>query len=167
MSEPTTVPESTLGSTALQRFIDHWKVDAEIIPLGAHTATVADAAQALGVDTNQIIKTLVFRCNDETLLVITNGLARVDRKKLAALLGVGRKKVKFASADEALDITGYVVGSMPPFGHRMPLRTFVDPSVMALDTVFGGGGDIDAMMRITPAELIRATGAQTAPVSDA
>lgn len=166
MSEPMMAPENRLGSPALQRFIDHRKIGADIIALGAHTATVADAAQALGVETDQIIKSLVFRCGEETLLVITNGLARVDRKKLAGHLGVGRKKVKFASAEEALDITGYVVGSMPPFGHLRPLPTLVDPAVMDLDTVFGGGGDIDAMMRIATAELIRATDAQVVPLTE-
>lgn len=166
MTETTTDETAPLGRGALQHYISEQGIDAAIIPLDAHTATVADAALALGVDTDQIIKSLVFRCDDTALLVITNGLARVDRKKIAGLLGVGRKKVKFATAEEVLDITGFIVGSMPPFGHRTRLRTLVDPAVMRLDTVYGGGGDIDAMMRLAPAELIRVTGAHLAAVSE-
>ena len=79
---------------------------------------------------------------------------------------MGRKKVKFASADQALDLTGFVVGSMPPFGHRQALRTLVDPTVLALDTIYGGGGAIDAMMRLTPQELMRVTGAEPVPLSE-
>ncbi len=150
----------------LQQFLDARGIDATIIPLGAHTATVSDAARALNVAAAQIIKSLVFINNGNPLLVINNGMARVDRKKLAGVLGVGRKRVKFASADQALEMTGYVVGSMPPFGHRQQLPTLVDPAVTAMEVVFGGGGDIDAMLRVTPAELLRVTGAQVVPLSE-
>jgi len=98
--------------------------------------------------------------------VINNGTARVDRKKVAAFLGVGRKRVKFAGSEQALAFTGYVVGSMPPFGHRRKMRTLVDPAVTRLEVIFGGGGDIDAMMRLTPAELLRVTEAEVVDVSE-
>ena len=98
--------------------------------------------------------------------MINNGTARVDRKKLANLLGVGRKRVKFASAEQALTITGFVVGSMPPFGHRQMLRTLVAPAITRLDLIFGGGGDVDAMMRLTSIDLLRVTGAEVTDVSE-
>jgi Cys-tRNA(Pro) deacylase len=151
----------------LQHFIQTHHIEATILPMQGHTPTVSDAARELKVSTDHIIKSLVFMTGDSPLLVITNGLSRVDPRKLASFLAVGRKKVKFASAEKALAITGYVVGSMPPFGHRQPLRTLVDPAVMALDTIFGGGGDIDAMMRLTPRELIRVTGAEVQLLSEA
>ncbi|MFQ5616770.1 MAG: aminoacyl-tRNA deacylase, partial [Anaerolineales bacterium] len=158
-------PIQPLSSTDLQRFIDEHQIKATILPMNEHTPTVPDAARALGVETDQIIKTLVFLVRDEPLLVINNGLARVERRKVAARLGVGRKRVKFASAERALEITGYVVGSMPPFGHRQKLRTFVDPAITELEVIFGGGGEIDAMMGLTPAELLRVTGAEVLEVS--
>ncbi len=150
----------------LQRFIDANAIAATIMPLAAHTATVEDAARALEVTTAQIIKSLVFLVDGDPLLVINNGTARVDRKKLAAHLGVGRKRVKFASAEQALTLTGYVVGSMPPFGHRHPMKTLVDPAVTRLDTVYGGGGALDAMLRLTAAELLRITGAVVVAIAE-
>lgn len=155
-----------LGKDELQDFIGRHQIDAEIIPLAAHTATVSEAAVALGVATDQIIKSLVFRVASEALLVINNGLARVDRRKLSACLGVGRKWVKFASPEQAMEITGYVVGSMPPFGHRVKLRTLVDTAVTERQVIYGGGGSIDAMMRLTPPELIRLTGAEILDLSE-
>ena len=157
----------SFSSKELQHFIETNHIEATILPMEGHTPTVSDAARELGVETEQIIKSLVFIAGGSPLLVINNGLARVDRKKLAQLVGVGRKKVKFAAAEQALEITGFVVGSMPPFGHRQKLRTLVDPAVMALDTIYGGGGNIDAMMRLTPRELIRVTGADVQAISEA
>jgi Cys-tRNA(Pro) deacylase len=157
---------STFSSRNLQQFIEAQQIEAQILPMTSHTPTVSDAALALDVTTDQIIKSLVFVIRAEPLLVINNGLARVDRRKIAQHLGVGRKWVKFANADQALAITGYVVGSMPPFGHRQTLRTIVDPAIMQLDTIYGGGGDIDAMMRLTPEELVRITNAEIIAISE-
>ena len=110
-----------MDRTDLQTFIDDQQIQATILALSEHTLTVGDAARALAVNTDQIIKSLVFHIDGKPLLVINNGLARVDRRKLAAHLGVGRKKVKFASPDTAFTLTGFVVGSMPPFGHKQKL----------------------------------------------
>ncbi len=154
-----------LTSTDLQRFIDENQIEATILPMDEHTLTVPDAARALGVEADQIIKSLIFMIKGEPLLVINNGTARVDYRKIAARLGVNRKKVRFAKAEQALEITGYVVGSMPPFGHRQKLRTFIDPAITELEVIFGGGGDIDAMMRLRPAELLRITQGEILSVS--
>ncbi|MCF8080255.1 MAG: YbaK/EbsC family protein [Desulfobacterales bacterium] len=155
-----------LNRNDLQQFLDENRIAAKIISLPVHTATVAAAADALGVAEDQIIKSLVFRIDEAPLLVINNGLTRVDRKKVAAIMGVGRKRVKFASPEQALAITGYGVGAMPPFGHRTRLRTVVDAAVMELDEIYGGGGSIDAMMRLTPDELMRITAAQVVEISE-
>jgi Cys-tRNA(Pro) deacylase len=156
-----------LTSTDLQLFINTHKINATILPMAEHTPTVPDAARVLGVAQAQIIKSLVFMVKGNPLLVISNGTARVDRRKIAAHLDVGRKQVKFAHAEQALEITGYVVGSMPPFGHRQKLPTLVDPAIIELETIFGGGGDIDAMLRLTPAELVQVTQADVVDVSEA
>lgn len=155
-----------LTSADLQRFIEAQNIEATILPMAEHTPTVPDAARALGVEPEQIIKSLVFLVQEEPLLVINNGLAKVDRRKIADRLGVGKKQVKFASAEQALEITGYVVGSMPPFGHRRKLRTLVDQAITGLQVIFGGGGDINAMMRLTVAELLRVTEGEVTSVSE-
>ena len=155
-----------MNSHDLQRFIDIHQIRAVILPMDQHTPTVPDAARALGVQTSQIIKSLVFTIKDIPLLVIGNGEARIDRRKLAAIRSVSRGRVKMASAQRALDITGYVVGSMPPFGHKQKLPTVIDSAVLRMETIYGGGGDIDAMMRMATDELLRITGAQVASISE-
>ena len=155
-----------MDRTDLQTFIDDQQIQATILALSEHTLTVGDAARALAVNTDQIIKSLVFHIDGKPLLVINNGLARVDRRKLAAHLGVGRKKVKFASPDTVFTLTGFVVGSMPPFGHKQKLPTLVDTAVTRLDIIYGGGGDIDAMMRLTPAELLKVSQAEVLSFSE-
>jgi Cys-tRNA(Pro) deacylase len=155
-----------LTSANLRQFIHEQQIEATILPMAEHTPTVPDAARVLGVAPDQVIKSLVFLIDRQPLLVIANGMAKVDRRKVAARFGVGAKRVKFASAEQALELTGYVVGSMPPFGHWQKLQTLIDPAVSQFETIYGGGGDIDAMLRLTPAELLRVTEAEVLVVSE-
>ena len=149
----------------LQKFIDIHNIDATILPLSEKTPTVSDAARVLAVEPDQIIKSLVFMVGGEPLLVINNGMNRVDRTKMALYFEVGKNRIKFASPDKALIHTGYQVGSMPPFGHLNRLQTIVDTRVISHEVVFGGGGEINAMMRIEKAELLKVTGAEIVDVS--
>ena len=153
-----------LTSQDLQRFIDKHHIAAQILPMTEDTPTVPAAARALGVAEDQIIKSLVFLVDGQPALVIAYGTGRVDDRLIAGHYGVGRKRVKMARPDQALDLTGYIVGSMPPFGHQTRLRTLVDPGVTRQAEIFGGGGEINAMLRLAPQELLRVTGAELVAV---
>ena len=150
----------------LAGFIVENGIEAEILRLEAETKTVAAAAAVLGLKPEQIIKSVLFLANGEPVVAIAGGQARIAWKRLADHLGISRRRLKTAKAEQVLEITGYVVGSVPPFGHRQPLRTVVDTAVYDQKTVYGGGGDIDALLRIQTAELCRVVGAETANLSE-
>jgi Cys-tRNA(Pro) deacylase len=158
-------------SQDLQQFINENQIVAEILPMEEDTPTVPDAARALGVKEEQIIKSLVFLVakyptgDGQPALVIANGTRKVEVRLVARHFGVGRKRVKMARPEQALEITGYVVGAMPPFGHKAQLRTILDPDVVAQGEIFGGGGEINAMLRLTPEELLCVTKAEIVSVA--
>lgn len=157
-----------LTQTDFEQFIAQYNIDATFIDPAGDTPTVPAAAEALGCSPEQIIKSLLFlvKRNDdrEPALVIAAGTARVDYRALAETLGVGRKEVRMASFDEVLQVTGYPAGGVPPFGHRDRLPTYVDETVLENETVFGGGGDDQTMLKIDVDELLRVTDAEVVDV---
>lgn len=155
-----------LNSTHLSHFIAQNNIDAAFVYLEVETPTVADAAVAVGVQPKQIIKSVLFLADKKPVLVIANGLTRVDRKQLADYLGVARRRVKIASAAQVLRATGYAAGTVPPFGHREPIPTVVEEGVLAQTVVYGGGGEIDALLKLTTAELQRIVGSDIAPLAE-
>ncbi len=151
------------SSKQLELFILNNEVDAEILYLDVDTPTVADAAAALNVAPEQIIKSVLFLADGQPVMVIASGLARLDRKALADFLGVSRRRVKIASAEQVLAHTGYVAGSVPPFGYKQHIETVVETAVTQLTgPIFGGGGEVHALMQLTVAELRRVVGQRTA-----
>ena len=155
-----------LSSKELNEFLSENQIEAEIIFLEEDTRTVAEAAAVLGAEPDQIIKSILFLADGEPVLVINNGLARVAWKQLADYLGVSRRRLKTAQADVVLDITGYQVGAVPPFGHQTKLRTVVATAVYDQTIVYGGGGEVHALMKLTTDELKRVVGSETAVISE-
>jgi len=154
-----------LTTADLQAYITAHKIPAGIVHPPVITATVPAAAQAMGVHPNTIIKSLLFTIrHSESLLVIANGSRRIDRRAIAKRLGVGKKQVRIARPEEVLNWTGYPVGGVPPFGHQRPIPTWMDPAVLEQGTIYGGGGDESALLRMQANDLLAATGAEVVPV---
>lgn len=151
----------------LAQYIEDHGIAANIVFLKEHTPTVEAAAAAVGVHPRQILKSLLFivKSGDEVMrpvLVIANGLTRVDYKKLASLLGVSRRQVRIANPEQVEAITGYVVGTVPPFGHADRLPAVMEAQVLNEQDVYGGGGAINALVKLSVAELQRVVDADIA-----
>lgn len=149
-----------LTAVNLQIYLDQNNISAEILHLPAPTPTVEAAAAVLAVHPDQIIKSVLFLADKKPVLVLACGLTRVDRKGLADDLGVSRRRMKIASAEQVLAHTGYAAGSVPPFGHKQPMPTIIDTAVTRLpyEFIYGGGGDVNALLKLTVAELLRVVG---------
>lgn len=148
-----------MDSVDLEQFINDRGIDAQIVNLEAKTPTVEAAAAAVGVNTDQIGKSLLFLVQGEPLLVIANGSKRIGYKLLAEYLNTNRKRIKFATSAQVEAITGYSIGSVPPFGHKQKLNTLIEEGVMEQDEIYAGGGAINTLMRVGTAELLRVTSA--------
>ncbi len=161
----------------LQTFLVAEQIAAELITDLGPTPTVPAAALALGVDSAQIIKTLLFLVShasaDEPapLVVISHGERRVNTKLLATHLGVTKKRINFASPAVVLEQLGYPAGGVPPLGHRQRFPTLLDASVVQAaerfgGTLYGGGGDDQTMLKLQLAELLRVVAPEIVILSD-
>lgn len=160
-----------MNASDLQQFIDEQGIEAQIVFLPETTPTVEAAAEAVGVQPAQIVKSVLFVVKEQNgvqraQLVVTNGLSRVNYRALAGTLDISRRRVRMARAGEVQEMTGYPVGTVPPFGHAAPVPTLLDEAVTQQDRVYAGGGAINALMRLTVAELQRVLQADVAPLSD-
>jgi Cys-tRNA(Pro) deacylase len=122
----------------------------QLIEGTASTATVADAAAALGVEAARIAKTLALRVGDTVLLVVVRGDARLDNQKCKAEFG-GRPKM--LDAEEAEALTGHPVGGVCPFGLATDLPVYCDVSIREYTTVFPAAGSRTASVEVRPERL--------------
>lgn len=154
------MPTAKLGVEELRAFMLVNKIPGEIVELDVPTPTVESAALAVGTQVDQIIKSILFVVDEQPVLAIACGLSNIDRRAIAYLYSVGKKKVKLATPDSVLEISGYAVGAMPPFGHRQPIKTVIDPKVLNFFDAYAGGGAENVLVHLNPWDVLRVTGAE-------
>jgi len=135
-----------------------------VVEMPDSTRTAAEAAAAIGCTVAQIAKSLVFHGaqSGAPVLVIASGTNRVDPQRLAGLLG---EPVEKPDADYVRERTGFVIGGVPPLGHREPIRTFIDQDLLAFDEIWAAAGTPRAVFRLTPDDLLRITGGEVAEIA--
>lgn len=131
-----------------------------VLPDAAHTAALA--AQALGVEVGAIANSLVFRCDDAPLLVMTSGAHRVDTAALAERLGRGR--ITRATPEQVREATGQAIGGVAPTGHPAPIDTIVDEALAAYPELWAAGGTPHTVFPLTFDQLVRLTAGTVAKV---
>ncbi len=125
----------------------------------------ASVAGALGYQPDQMVKTLIFESGaGECVLVMLGG----DKNAVSGRLkrAIGNRNIRLADPETVYTVTGYQIGSIPPF-HWQPagFRSFVDESLMQEDVLGVGGGVWGEEIMITPDGLVEASGATVVNLS--
>jgi len=133
----------------LQERLHELGLEVEIRELSDSSRTAQEAADAVGAELGQIVKSLVFMEGDTALLCLCAGDRRVDTTKLG-------EDVRQAKGDEVREATGFAIGGVPPLGHERPVRTVVDESLRRFETVWCAGGTPHAVFPVETERLIAA-----------
>jgi len=145
------------------RFLEEAGVDFDVLE-HRHTERAADEATALGVGPDEVAKTLVLIAPSDNARAVLPASERIDLHKVAAVLGIGSRKVQLASEDDlARDYPDFELGAVPPFGGRED-RVIVDERLAARDSVVLEAGSHDRSVRLKAADLVRLTSAQVADI---
>jgi Cys-tRNA(Pro) deacylase len=130
-----------------------------------HVSSLAEAAAARGLTPERVLKTLVVRrADDDYLFVLVPGGRSISWPKLRGLLGVSR--LSMPSADVALDVTGYVRGTITPLGSTRAWPVIADSAIPPGPVSIGGGASGTAFT-VDSAELGAALDARVADVTEA
>lgn len=147
----------------VQEAIEALGFNLTVIEFAESTRTAQEAAERVGCQLGQIVKSLIFKgqTSDKALLVLTSGANRVDESRMAGYAGepIGR-----ADPDFARQATGFAIGGVPPVGHPQPVETYLDEDLLQYPTVWAAAGTPNAVFELTPAELEKMTGGKVIAV---
>lgn len=122
-----------------------------------------EAAVALGLDHDQVFKTLVVVADDELVVAVVPVSCQLSMKRVAA--AVGAKKAVMCEPARAERSSGYIVGGISPIGQRRPLRTVVDESAELFDVMYVSGGKRGLDIGLAPSDLVIVLDAVVAPIT--
>lgn len=121
-----------------------------------------EAAAALGLDPQEVFKTLLADVDGRTVVGIVPVSGSLDLKALAA--AAGGRRAEMTDPARAQRLTGYVLGGISPLGQRTSLPTYLDVSAEPLARIYVSGGRRGLDVGVHPADLIKVTGAVVAPI---
>lgn len=122
-----------------------------------------EAADALGLDRDQVFKTLVVVADDELVVAVVPVSCQLSMKLIAS--AVGAKRATMCDPARAERSSGYVVGGISPIGQRRRLRTVIDESAELFDTVYVSGGRRGMDIGLAPSDLAAVLDAAVAPIT--
>ena len=125
-------------------------LDDRVIVPEQSSATVAEAAAALGCAPGMIAKTLSFLQDEGPVLILAEGLSRIDNQKYKARFGC---KAKMIPAELVEGLIGHGVGGVCPFGVNPGVRVYLDESLKQHATVYPAAGSDHSAVRLSIAEL--------------
>ena len=161
----TELKTSELSAKArrFQAILDRYAPGSDVVEFVEPARTARQAADAIGCELDQIVKSLVFRTGDDRcVLVLTAGGNRVDELVIGEQIGGA---VSMGDAAFVRAHTGYAIGGVPPFGHPEPIETLIDDDLFAFDEIWAAGGTPNTVFPVQPDRLLAITGGRRTRVS--
>lgn len=136
----------------------------KVVELADSTHTAKDAAQAIGCEVAQIVKSLVFKGKNtqKAIFVVASGSNRVNEKKVGILVG---EPIEKADADFVRQKTGFAIGGVTPLGHTEQMETLIDEDLLQYEAIWAAAGTPFAVFQLTPQDLQAMTGGQIASIA--
>ena len=144
-----------MGSRRVTDWLTANAPELRMIEVAESTATVEEAAAALGVEPARIAKSLTVRAGAETFLLVARGDARLDNGKCKRELGA---RPRMLGPEETLALTGHPVGGVCPFGLATELPVYLDRSLLDFDLVYPAGGTLNSSVEVAPSRLFELVG---------
>jgi Cys-tRNA(Pro)/Cys-tRNA(Cys) deacylase len=138
----------------VSRFLREALAEARIEEYSTPTPTAEAAADAIGCELRQIVKSLVFDCDDgRAVVALVPGDRRADAAKVARAAGVAQARI--ARPERVRELTGFEPGAVAPFPLPRIERVLLEPALLAEPRVWVGAGSDRHMAGLSPPELLR------------
>jgi prolyl-tRNA editing enzyme YbaK/EbsC (Cys-tRNA(Pro) deacylase) len=146
--------ELSSSAQKVQEALERMGLSLEVIELPDSTRTAVEAAQAVGCQLGQIIKTLIFKAkrSQSPVMVLVSGSNRVNEKSIEAMIDEPLGK---ADAEFVRQHTGFAIGGVPPVGLSEEIQTFIDRDLLQYEDLWAAAGTPHAVFRLAPDDLVK------------
>ncbi len=139
-----------------KEYLKQYGLDRRIMEFSVSSATVKEAAAAIGCQEEEIAKTLSFLINDQPVCIVAAGNCKIDNSKFKAEFHTKAKMIPFDSVEELI---GHAAGGVCPFGlNENVAAVYLDISLKKFETVYPACGSSNSAVKLTVDELEHASG---------
>ncbi len=156
--------ELSPSAQRVQQALQQMGYSYEVVEQSASTRTAIEAAEAIGCQVGQIVKSMVFKSkrSGTPILVLASGENRVREERIEALITEPLGK---ANAEFVRQQTGFAIGGVPPIGHIRKITTFIDQDLLQYKEIWAAAGTPNAVFKLRAKSLVPMTGGQVVQIT--
>ena len=150
--------EDLLNKESVQRVVkvlSNFDDSLKVKVLNSSARTAKDAAISLKCEVGAIVKSLLFRTEDNFILCLVSGDKRCSLNKVKKILNI--KDVSMADAEQVKSQTGFSIGGVSPVGHLNKNKILIDASLSRYEHVYAAAGHPNTIFKVSYKQLIKLT----------
>lgn len=148
------IKEETMSLQKAKEHLKKYGLEDRIKEFDVSSATVLEAANAIGCEEKNIVKTLSFLVGEQPILIAVSGNAKIDNHKFKTEFNTKAKMIPF---DQVEPLIGHAVGGVCPFGINENVNVYLDSSLKSLDILYPAAGTSNSAVKLTLEELEQAS----------
>ena len=138
-----------------EKSIKEYNSEMSVIVLDSSAKTAIEAASSLGCEVGAIVKSLLFKTENNFTLFLVSGDKKASLNKIKKTLNI--KDASMASPDDVKSITGYTIGGVSPVGHLNKIEIFIDHSLARFENLYAAAGHPNCVFKTNFDDLQKIT----------
>ena len=139
----------------VEKLLKEFSQNQKVISLDSSARTALEAASSLGCEVGAIVKSLLFKTDQNHTLCLVAGDKKASLNKIKKILNI--KAASMASAEDVKNITGFTIGGVSPIGHINKTNILIDNSLERFDYLFAAAGHPNCVFKISFLDLNKIT----------
>ena len=139
----------------VEKLLKEFDQNQRVILLDSSARTALEAASSLVCEVGAIVKSLLFKTEQNYTLCLVAGDKKASLNKIKKILNI--KDAFMASADEVKNVTGFTIGGVSPLGHLNNITILIDNSLERFDYLFAAAGHPNCVFKISFTDLNKIT----------
>ena len=139
----------------VEKLLKEFDQNQKVILLDISARTALEAASSLGCEVGAIVKSLLFKTEQNYTLCLVAGDKKASLNKIKKILNI--KDAFMASAEEVKNVTGFTIGGVSPIGHLNNITILIDNSLERFNYLFAAAGHPNCVFKISFKDLNKIT----------
>ena len=139
----------------VEKLLKEFSQNQKVISLDSSARTALEAASSLSCEVGAIVKSLLFKTEQNYTLCLVAGDKKASLNKIKKILNI--KDAFMASADDVKNVTGFTIGGVSPIGHLNKITILIDNSLERFNFLFAAAGHPNCVFKISFTDLKKIT----------
>ena len=139
----------------VQKKLLEYDASYKVMVLASSARTAQEAAESLNTDVGSIVKSLLFKSENNFILCLVSGDRRCSLNKLKKIKQ--QKDISMANPQSVKEVTGFTIGGVSPVGHLKEVEIFIDNNLKRFQNIYAAAGHPNCVYKVNFENLLKMT----------